>query len=169
MWPKKSYDKSRLPRKITKVVQFCILQLVLQYPGIKLRKIKSKVNYLLQVELDEPTICRFFQSQGLIWQMKIVVKQRWLWSIFAAEMAFIILKCWMRLVVIEGTCWGSVHTVLEGNSCIPQATSQRKAFEHNCIHQLLWKHWLPHWGWVCRWWSVLFMCAKVHLARSYAI
>jgi hypothetical protein len=45
-----------LPRKVTKVVQFCILQLVIQYPGIKLREIKSEVSYLLQVELDESTI-----------------------------------------------------------------------------------------------------------------
>ena len=74
---KKSYNKSNLPRKVTKVVQFCILQLVIQYPGIKLREIKSEVSYLLQVELDESTICRFLQSQGLTRQkMQIVAKQR---------------------------------------------------------------------------------------------
>ena len=87
---KKSYDKSSLPRKITKAVQFCILQLVLQYPGIKLREIKSEVSYLLQVELDESTICRFLQSQGLTWQkMKIVAKQRddYERAMFAAEMS----------------------------------------------------------------------------------
>ena len=38
---KKCYDKSHLSRKVTKVVQFCILQLGIQYPGIKLREIKS--------------------------------------------------------------------------------------------------------------------------------
>jgi transposase len=59
---KKRYDKSHLPRKVTNVVQFCILQLIIQYPGIKLREIRSEVSYLLQVELDESTICRFVQS-----------------------------------------------------------------------------------------------------------
>ena len=34
---KKCYDKSHLPTKVAKVVQFCILQLIIQYPGIKLR------------------------------------------------------------------------------------------------------------------------------------
>ena len=87
---KKCYDKSSLPRKIMKVVQFCILQLVLQYPGIKLREIKSEVNYLLQVELDESTICRFLHSQGLTRQkMRIVAKQRNYYerAMFEAEMS----------------------------------------------------------------------------------
>ncbi len=87
---KKSYNKSNLPRKITKVVQFCILQLVIQYPGIKLREIKSEVSYLLQVELDESTICRFLHSQGLTRQkMQIVAKQRdeYERAMFATEMS----------------------------------------------------------------------------------
>ena len=87
---KKSYDKSNLPRKVTKVVQFCILQLVIQYPGIKLREIKSEVSYSLQVELDESTICRFLQSQGLTRQkMQVVAKQRdeYERALFAAEMS----------------------------------------------------------------------------------
>ena len=72
------------------MVQFCILQLIIQYPGIKLREIKSEISYLLQVELDELTICRFLQSQGLTGQkMQIVAKQRdeYERAIFAAEMS----------------------------------------------------------------------------------
>lgn len=87
---KKRYDKSNLPRKVTKVVQFCILQLVIQYPGIKLGEIKSEVSYLLQIELDESTICRFLQSQGLTRQkMQIVAKQRdeYERAMFATEMS----------------------------------------------------------------------------------
>lgn len=42
---KKVYDKSSLPRKITGVVQFFILQSVLQNPGIYLSEIKAKLRH----------------------------------------------------------------------------------------------------------------------------
>ena len=52
---KKPYDKSDLLRKVTKVVQFFILQLVLQCPGIMLMVIKSAVSVVLKLELNEST------------------------------------------------------------------------------------------------------------------
>ena len=59
---KKKYDKSGLTRKLTDVVQFFILQLVLQRLGILLWEIK--VCHVLRVEVDESTICKFLHSQG---------------------------------------------------------------------------------------------------------
>ena len=44
---KKVDDKSDLPRKLTEVVQFFILQLAIQRPGILLREIKAEVLHIL--------------------------------------------------------------------------------------------------------------------------
>ena len=87
---KKSYDKPYLPRKVTNVVQCFILQLVLQCPGITLRKIKSNVSLILQVEIDESTICRFLLSRGFTRQkMQIIARQRddHECAVYAAEMS----------------------------------------------------------------------------------
>ncbi len=74
---KKPYDTSELPRKVTKVVQFFILQLVLQRPGIMLREIQSEASHALHLDLNESTICRFLHSQGFTRQkMQIIAKQR---------------------------------------------------------------------------------------------
>ena len=74
---KKKYDKSGLTRKLTDVVQFFILQLVLQRPGILLREIKAEVCHVLRIEVEESTICKFLHSQGFTRQkMQIVAKQR---------------------------------------------------------------------------------------------
>ena len=72
---KKKLQQIQFAKKGNKGGPVCILQLVVQYPGMKLRGIKSEVSYLLQVELDESTICRFLQSQGLTRQtMQIVAR-----------------------------------------------------------------------------------------------
>ncbi len=74
---KKVYDKSNLPRKLTEFVQLFILQLALQRPGILLREIKAEVWHVLEVDLDESTICRFFHAQGFTRQkMQLIAKQR---------------------------------------------------------------------------------------------
>ena len=74
---KKKYDKSGLTRKLTDVVQFFILQLVIQRPGILLRGIKAEVCRVLSVEVEESTVCKFLHSQGFTHQkMQIVAKQR---------------------------------------------------------------------------------------------
>ena len=66
-----------LTHKLTDVVQFFILQLVLQCPGILLRKIKAEVCHVLRIEVEESTICKFLPSQGFTRQkMQIVAKQR---------------------------------------------------------------------------------------------
>ena len=86
---KKVYNSTNLPRKLTTVVQCFILQLVLEYPGIILREIRLEVNHMLEVDLDESTICRFLHSQGLTLQkMVIVARQRDEYdrAMFAAEM-----------------------------------------------------------------------------------
>lgn len=74
---KKVYDKSDLPRKLTEFVQLFILQLAIQRPGILLREIKAEVLHILEVDLDESTICRFFHAQGFTRQkMQLIAKQR---------------------------------------------------------------------------------------------
>ena len=73
---KKPYDKSGLPRSITKPVQFFIMQLVLQKPGIMLTEIKSE-SQVLQLELSESAICRFLHSQGFTRQkIQVIARQR---------------------------------------------------------------------------------------------
>ena len=68
---------SGLTHKLTDVVQFFILQLVLQYSGILLREIKAEVCHVLRIEVEESTICKFLHSQGFTRQkMQIVAKQR---------------------------------------------------------------------------------------------
>ena len=44
---------SLLPRKITSVVQFFILQPVLQNPGIHLSEMKAQLQHILKIDLDE--------------------------------------------------------------------------------------------------------------------
>ena len=70
----KVYD---LPRKLTEVVHFFILQLAIQQPGILLREIKAEVFNIFEVDLDESTIRRFFHAQGFTRQkMQLIAKQR---------------------------------------------------------------------------------------------
>ena len=85
----KKYDASNLPRKLTDTVQFFILQLVLERPGILLREIKSEVECILGLQLAESTIRQFLHAQGFTRQkMQLIAQQRdeELRSIFAAEM-----------------------------------------------------------------------------------
>ena len=57
---KKVYDKTNLPRKLTMVVQCFILQLHgLEYPGIII-EIRSEVNHMLEVDLDEYNYVGFY-------------------------------------------------------------------------------------------------------------
>ena len=74
---KRKYDKSGLTCKLTDVVQFFILQLVIQHPGILLREIKAEVCRVLSIEVEESIVCKFLNSQGFTHQkMQIVAKQR---------------------------------------------------------------------------------------------
>ena len=76
---KKVYCTSdvKVSKKITKVVEFFILHLVLQNAGIMLREIRDEVNNVLQVELHNSTICRFLKSQRFTRQkMQIIARQR---------------------------------------------------------------------------------------------
>ena len=79
---KKKYDKSSLTHKLTDVVQFFILQLVIQRPGILLRGIKAEVCRVLSVEVEESTVCKFLHSQGFTHQkMQIVANMSALYTV----------------------------------------------------------------------------------------
>ena len=48
---KETYDSSISPQKLIDIVQFIILQLVIEWPGIFLHKINTEVEYILKLEL----------------------------------------------------------------------------------------------------------------------
>ena len=87
---KKKYDSANLPRKMTDVVQFLLLQLILERPGIYLRELQAEVKLVTGLELAASTICQFFYAQGFTRQkMQLIAKQRdeILRSTFAAEVS----------------------------------------------------------------------------------
>ena len=53
---KKKYDSSTLPRKLTDIVQFLILQLVIEHPGIFIHEIQTEVEHVLKLELALSTM-----------------------------------------------------------------------------------------------------------------
>ena len=59
---KKRYPKEKSSRKITKVVQFYILNLILSNPGIYLHEIQLKIQEELYVTVACSTICRFLHK-----------------------------------------------------------------------------------------------------------
>ena len=74
---KKQYPKERRYRKITHILQFFILDLVLCKPGIYLWEIQTKVIEEFCVSLDCSTICRFLHKCGFTHQkLRIVALQR---------------------------------------------------------------------------------------------
>ena len=74
---KKEYNKANIDRKITDTVQFFILQLILDCPGIYLYEIQSEVKLTLELDLGLPTLCLFLSNHGFYRQkMKLVAKQR---------------------------------------------------------------------------------------------
>ena len=74
---KKKYNSANLPRKLTDVVQFLLLQLILERPGIYLRELQAEVLSVMGLEVAACTICQFFHAQGFTRQkMQLVAKQR---------------------------------------------------------------------------------------------
>ena len=85
---KEKYNSSTLPRKLTDSVQFLILQLVIERPGIFLHEIQTEVEHVLKLKLGLSTICQFLYEQGFSRQrIQLVARQRdeMLREIFASE------------------------------------------------------------------------------------
>ena len=61
---KKKYDPNNLPRKLTDEVQFFIMHLVLDQPGIMLAEIQDEVLKVTNVELAQSTICQFLHRHN---------------------------------------------------------------------------------------------------------
>ena len=74
---KKQYRSDNLPRKLTDQVQFFIMHLVLDKPGIMLKEIQNEVLQIMNVELALSTICKFLHNQNFSRQkMQIRATQR---------------------------------------------------------------------------------------------
>ena len=74
---KKHYDCSNLPRKLTDVVQFLILQLIMERPGIYLHELQTEIKRAVELDVAQSTLCQFLHTQGFSRQkMKLVAKQR---------------------------------------------------------------------------------------------
>ncbi len=87
---KKEYNRSNVPRKLTDVVQFLILQLVLERPGIYLHEIQAEVKRTTDLDLAPSTLCQFLHAQDFSRQkMKLIATQRdeTLRSTFASEVS----------------------------------------------------------------------------------
>ena len=85
---KKQYNAANLPRKLTDQVQFFIMHTVLDKPGIMLAEIQKEVLQVMNVELSQSTICKFFHSYKFSRQeMQITAKQRWSTTCFLRQWA----------------------------------------------------------------------------------
>lgn len=74
---KDKYNCSTLPQKLTDVVQFPILQLVIERPGIFFHEIQTEVEYVMKIDLAPSTICQFLHAQGFSRQrIQLMTKQR---------------------------------------------------------------------------------------------
>ena len=74
---KKEYNAASLPRKITKVVELLILQLVLQHVGITLTEIRKELLYMSGVDLSASTICQYLHKHNFSRQrIRLIAAQR---------------------------------------------------------------------------------------------
>ena len=74
---KKQYDATNLARKLTDTVQLVLIQVILDYPGIKLHEIQHEIEYLTGSYLEISTICQFLHKNGFSRQkMRQVALQR---------------------------------------------------------------------------------------------
>ena len=74
---KKPYPTEKLNKKLTQVLQFFILDLVLTNPGIYLHEIQLKIQEEFYVTIDCLTICRFLHKSGFSQQrLRIVAIQQ---------------------------------------------------------------------------------------------
>ena len=60
---KMQYNRDNLPRKVNHTVQLVVLNVVLEYHGIYLREIQSRVEYLTGSNLSLSTICLLLHEQ----------------------------------------------------------------------------------------------------------
>ena len=74
---KRAVYPNRLPPKLTSILQFYVLDLVLNNPGIYLREIQAKIEEEYLLHLDCSTLCKFLHKSGFSHQkLQIVPKQR---------------------------------------------------------------------------------------------
>ena len=74
---KKQYNRDNLPRKVNHTIELIVLHVVLEHPGIYLREIQSKVQYLTGLSLSLSTICHLLHQQHFSRKkMKMVARQR---------------------------------------------------------------------------------------------
>lgn len=74
---KKQYNRDNLPRKVNHTIELVVLHVVLEHPGIYLREIQSKVQYLTGSSLSLSTICHLLHEQNFSRKkMRMVAKQR---------------------------------------------------------------------------------------------
>ena len=87
---KKLYSRDNLPRKVNHTIKLVVLHVVLEYPGIYLRGIQSKVECLTGSNLSLSTICHLLQEQHFSRKkMRMVARQRdeLTRAVFAAKVA----------------------------------------------------------------------------------
>ena len=87
---KKRYNRDNLPKKVNNTIKLVVLHIVLEHPGIYLREIQSKVEYLTGSNISLSTICHLLQEQHFSRKkMRLVARQRDELSraVYAAEMA----------------------------------------------------------------------------------
>ena len=74
---KKPYPKERSSRKLTPVLQFFLLDLILSNPGIYLHEIQLRIQEEFYLTIDCSTICRFLHKSGFSHQrLRIVASQQ---------------------------------------------------------------------------------------------
>ena len=87
---KKRYNRDNLPRKVNHTIELVVLHVVLEHPGIYLREIPSKVEYLTGSNLSLSTICHLLHEQRFSRKkMRMVARQRdeLIRALYAAEVA----------------------------------------------------------------------------------
>ena len=85
---KRRYNQDNLPRKVNHAIELVVLHIVLEHPGIYLREIQSKVEYLTGSNLSLSIICHLLHEQNFSrTKMRMVARQRdeFTRAIYAAE------------------------------------------------------------------------------------
>ena len=74
---KRQYNRDNLPRKVNHAIELVALHIVLEHPGIYLREIQCKIEYLTGSNLSLSTICHLLHEQNFSrTKMRMVARQR---------------------------------------------------------------------------------------------
>ena len=103
---KSEYPSEACSRKITEPVQFYIMNLVLEKPGIYLSEITSELETVLGVDVSESAVCKFLKKAGVSRQALCTYALQWdedMRKRFVRDVSFIHVRHFCSLMRLEVT------------------------------------------------------------------